>query len=135
EEGKQAADAKRLVNIEKAKHSIMVYGWATDNQDAMIFEAQGGFKWPHFVLSAEVLGEVDLLVGPEDDVCVDMYNPSIGWWTKVCVGQVVLMKDCNHIFIMGVNVRTCLHFDNLLSESKRLHPHFLDNLPQEQAFV
>ncbi|KAF8230767.1 hypothetical protein L208DRAFT_1280254, partial [Tricholoma matsutake] len=49
-----------------------------DNQDVMIFEAQGGFKWPHFVLSAEVLGKVDLLVGPEDDVHVDMYNPSIG---------------------------------------------------------
>jgi hypothetical protein len=27
EEGKQAADAKRLVNIEKVKHSVIVYGW------------------------------------------------------------------------------------------------------------
>lgn len=28
EEGKRAADAKRLANIEQAKHSVMVYGWA-----------------------------------------------------------------------------------------------------------
>ncbi|KAF8229573.1 hypothetical protein L208DRAFT_1076304, partial [Tricholoma matsutake] len=135
EEGKQAADAKCLANIEKAKHSVMVYGWATDNQDATIFKAEGGFKWPHFMLSAEVLGKVDLLVGPKDDVRVNMYNPSIGQWTKVHVGQVVLMKDCDHVFVKGVNMRTCLYFDNLLSESKHLHPHFLDNLPQEQAFV
>ena len=96
EESKRAADAERLANIEKAKHSVMVYGWARvslsfllllatfkillsqDDKDATIFEAQGGFKWPHFVLSAEVLGEVDLLVGAEDEVRVDMYNVSIG---------------------------------------------------------
>ena len=28
EESKRAADAERLANIEKAKHSVMVYGWA-----------------------------------------------------------------------------------------------------------
>ncbi|KAF8229680.1 hypothetical protein L208DRAFT_1156802, partial [Tricholoma matsutake] len=124
-----------LVNIEKAKHSVMVYGWAKDDQDATIFEVQGGFKWPHFVLSAEVLGEVDLMVGAEDDVCIDMYNVSIGRWMKVWVGQVVLMKDRDHVFMKGVNVATCLEFDKLLAESKCLHPHFLDNLPQEWAFV
>jgi hypothetical protein len=87
------------------------------------------------VLSAEVLGEVNLLVGAEDDVRVDMYNVSIGRWTKVRVGQVVLMKDRDNIFVKGVNVTTCLEFDKLLTESKYLRPHFLDNLPQERAYV
>lgn len=96
---------------------------------------QGGFKWPHFVLSAEVLGEVDLLIGAEDNVRVDMYNVSIGRWTKVWVGQVILMKDRDHIFVKGINVATCLNFDTLLAESKYLRPHFLDNLPHERAYV
>ncbi|KAF8799393.1 hypothetical protein BYT27DRAFT_6862923 [Phlegmacium glaucopus] len=135
EESKRAADAKQLANIEKAKHSVIVYGWARDDQDATIFEVQGGFKWPHFVLSAEVLGKVDLLVGPEDDVRIDLYNVSIGRWTKVQVGQVVLMKDRDHVFVRGTNIRICLNFDELLSESKSLHLHFLDNLPQERSFV
>lgn len=71
-----------------------------------IFKAQGGFKWPHFVLSAEVLGEADLLVGAEDDVHVAIYNVSIGQWMKVQVGQVVLMKDHDHVFVKGI----CRHF-------------------------
>ncbi|KAF8233121.1 hypothetical protein L208DRAFT_1558610, partial [Tricholoma matsutake] len=124
-----------LANIEKYKHSVMVHGWARDDQDATIFEVQGGFKWPHFVLSAKVLGEVDMLVGTEDDVHVDMYNVSIGQQTKVQVGQVILMNDCDHVFMKGVNITTCLKFDKLLAESKCLHPHFLDNLPQEWAFI
>lgn len=57
-----------------------------------------------FHVSAEVLGEVDLMVGPEDDVHVNMYNPSIGRWTKVQVGQVMFMKDCDHVFVKGLNV-------------------------------
>lgn len=87
------------------------------------------------MLSAEVLGEVDLLVGAENDVRVDMYNVSIGRWTKVRVGQVILMKDRDHVFVKGINVTTCLNFDMLLNESKSLCLHFLDNLPQEWDYV
>ena len=57
------------------------------------------------------------------------------------VGHIILMKDRDHmIFIKGVNISstcgtTCLKFNELLSESKCLHLHFLNSLPQERAFV
>ena len=48
-----------------------------------MFEVQGGFKWPHFVLTAAILSEVDLLFGDETEARFKLYNTVIHTWTKV----------------------------------------------------
>ena len=87
------------------------------------------------MLSANVLAEVDLLKGSVPEARVNLYNTTIGTWTKVQVGHVITLKDRDHVFLKGLQVSDCPGFDNLLSDSQSRRPHFMNNLPQERAFV
>jgi hypothetical protein len=100
-----------------------------------VFEVQGGFKWPHFVLTAAILSEVDLLFGDEKEARFKMYNTVIRTWTKVRIGHVVTLKDGDHIFLKGHDVVLCQDFDRLLSGSQERKPHFSKNLRQERAHI
>lgn len=100
-----------------------------------MFEVQGGFKWPHFVLTAAILSEVDLLLGDEKEARFKIYNTAIHTWTKVRIGHVITLKDGDHIFLKGHDVVSCQDFDRLLSVSQDRKPHFLKNLPRERAHI
>ena len=62
-----------------------------DGKQPTILEAQGHFKWPHFILTEDVLDEVDLLGHAGDNTCVQLFNTTIWTWTKVCVGHVITL--------------------------------------------
>ena len=100
-------------------------------------EVQGGFKWPHFVLMAAILSEVDLLLGDEKDsqARFKIYNTTIHTWTKVRIGHVITIKEGDHIFLKGHDVVLCQDFDRLLSGSQERKPHFFKNLPHEHAHI
>lgn len=100
-----------------------------------MFEVQGGFKWPHFVLTAAILSEVDLLIGDEKEARFKIYNTAIHTWTKVRLGHVIALKDGDRIFLKGHDVVLCQDFDRLLSGSQDYKPHFFKNLPNERAHI
>ncbi|KAF8232625.1 hypothetical protein L208DRAFT_1271279 [Tricholoma matsutake] len=135
EEAQRAADAEHIVNIEKAKHHVIIYAWVKDNIEATVLEVQGGFKWPHFMLTPAILLDVDLLLADETEGSFKLYNAVIRTWMKVRIGHVITLKDCNHIFLKGHNVIQCHNFDNLHSLSQGSAPHFSKNLPCERAYI
>ncbi|KAF8220161.1 hypothetical protein L208DRAFT_1128145, partial [Tricholoma matsutake] len=131
----RVADAERLANINKAKHHIIIYAWPKDNAEATIIEVQGGFKWPHFVLTTTILSQADLLA-PEDVIAhFKLYNTSIHTWSNVQVGHIIMLKAGDHIFLKGHDVTHCLDFDHLLTIGQHRIPHFSNNLPHEHAHV
>ena len=102
-----------------------------------VFEAQG-LQWPHFVLTKDLLGEVDLLGRAQvdgDNVRVKLFNTSIRTWTKVPIGHVITLRRGDRIFLKALNVSECVTFDALLASSERTDPHISKNLPRERAFV
>jgi hypothetical protein len=101
----------------------------------MVSEIQGGFKWPHFVITADVLSEVNLLIGPEVEARVNLYKNTLGTWAKVRIGHIITLKEGDRVFLKGLDVSTCTNFDRLLSLSNRQVPNFMNNLRQERAFV
>lgn len=100
-----------------------------------MFEVQGGFKWPHFVLMAVILSEVDLLLGDEKEARFKIYNTAIHTWTKVQIGHVITLKDGDHIFLKGCDVVLCQDFDCVLSGSQECKLHFFKHLPCEHAHI
>ncbi|KAF8219603.1 hypothetical protein L208DRAFT_1127622, partial [Tricholoma matsutake] len=135
EEQCRAADALQIECHNKAKHNVIVYGWAKSGGQATVSKIQGNFKWPHFVLTADVLSEVDLLMGPEAEAHVKLYKDTIGTWVKVRLGHVVTLKDRDRVFFKGLDILECPDFDCLLSQSHCQPTHFMNNLPKEWAFV
>ncbi|KAF8231668.1 hypothetical protein L208DRAFT_1275763, partial [Tricholoma matsutake] len=84
EEACCATDAEHITNIkQEAKHHVIIYAWVKDNIKATVLEVQGGFKWPHFVLTAAILLDVDLLLGDEKEGSFKLYNAAICTWMKV----------------------------------------------------
>jgi hypothetical protein len=100
-----------------------------------VLEVQGGFKWPHFVLSAAILSEVGLCHQDEQEVKFRLYNTTIHTWTTVRIGHVITLRDGDHIFLKRANVIHCLNFDDLLSGSQGRKPHFSKNLPHDRTYV
>jgi hypothetical protein len=94
----------------------------------MVSEIQGGFKWPHFVITADVLSEVNLLIGPEVEARVNLYKNTLGTWAKVRIGHVITLKEGDRVFLKGLDVSTCANFDRLLSLSNRQVLNFMNNL-------
>lgn len=102
----------------------------------MVFEAQG-IQWPHFVLTMDLLGEVDLLGQAQaevDNVHVKLFNTSICTWTKVPIGHVITLRHGDRIFLKALDVSECVSFDALLAGSERMDPHIPKYLPCECTF-
>jgi hypothetical protein len=87
------------------------------------------------VITADVLSEVNLLIGPEVEARVNLYKNTLGTWAKVRIGHVITLKEGDRVFLKGLDVSTCANFDRLLSLSNRQVPNFMNNLRQERAFV
>ncbi|KAF8219075.1 hypothetical protein L208DRAFT_1343723, partial [Tricholoma matsutake] len=136
EEHQWALNAERLVNIEKAKHHMIIYAWPKYNVEAIVFEVQGGFTWPLFTLTAAILSEAGLLVpGMAEETRVKKYNTYVNTWSQMPVTHIITLKPSNHIFLKGHDVTDCLNFVMLHSESQDCKPHFSNNLQQECAHV
>jgi hypothetical protein len=102
-----------------------------------VLEVQGGFKWPHFDLSAAILSEVGIRHQDEQEVKFRLYNTTIRTWTTVRIGHVITLRDGDHIFLKRPDVIHCLNFDDLLfgSQGRKPHWHFSKNLPHDRAYV
>ncbi|KAF8240197.1 hypothetical protein L208DRAFT_1234148, partial [Tricholoma matsutake] len=57
--------AECLGAIEKAKHRVVAYSWIQNSKEPTVFTFQDGFTWLHFVVTLEVLCDLDLV--PEED--------------------------------------------------------------------
>ncbi|EDR02011.1 uncharacterized protein LACBIDRAFT_310190 [Laccaria bicolor S238N-H82] len=138
EEKKRAEDAERLSHIKKAKNHVIGYGWATDHFEPTISEFQGGFVWPHFITTTDVLSDLDipLDVNPSS-THIKLYHHQVHTWTKVSVGHVVTPKDGDRIFLKALGISHCLNFDDLLTKSLSQGGsiHIRNNLAGEHAFV
>ncbi|KAF8229119.1 hypothetical protein L208DRAFT_1288116, partial [Tricholoma matsutake] len=135
EEQQQAADAEHIANIEKSKSHVIIYMWQKEIDEATVLEVQGGFKWLHFVLGAEILSKVGLRHQDEQEVKFRLYNTTIHTWTTVQIGYVITLRDGDQIFLKWANIINCLDFDDLLSGSQGHKPHFLKNLPHDCTYV
>ena len=100
-----------------------------------MFEVQGGFKWPLFLLTPAILCDTDLMLPGEKQARFKKYNPSIHTWSKVLVGHIFTLKAGKDIFLKGYDVNNCQDFDRLLSASQQCEPHFVKNLSHECTYV
>ncbi|KAF8885198.1 hypothetical protein BD779DRAFT_1673833 [Infundibulicybe gibba] len=135
EERQRALDAERLDNIQKTKNCVIGYAWTIKSPEAVVFEFQGGFTFPYFVITLDVLSNLELPIAGDDNPCVKLYNHTVMTWTKVKVGHVITLKGRECIFLKALDVTECHDFDNLLSRSKASESHIRKNLPQERAHV
>jgi hypothetical protein len=129
-ERQRKTDASRLENINKSKHTVVVYAWTETDVEPTIIEYQDKFIWPHFILTRSVLNDLDFR---SDSTTVLLHRPSLGTWTRVREGHVILVDTQNRIFLRDVGVKQALNFDQLIKEQKPLH--FRSNLPHERSSV
>ncbi|KAF8238041.1 hypothetical protein L208DRAFT_1214824, partial [Tricholoma matsutake] len=130
----RAADAERLENIEKSKSHIIIYAWQKDDVEATVLEVQGGFKWPHFILSSAILSKVGLHHEGEQ-LKFWLYNTAICTWTTVQIGHIITLQDGDQVFLKQADVTRCLKFDALLSGSEEHKPHFVKDLPCDCTYI
>ncbi|KAF8223575.1 hypothetical protein L208DRAFT_1065364, partial [Tricholoma matsutake] len=138
---RQKAEAERLGAIGKAKHHVVVYSWIQNSEEPTIFTFQDGFTWPHFVVTLEVLHDLDLVPEEVDDTSqlhILIYDFVLQSWTKFKLPYVVTMKEeqcC--MFFKAANVMNCLNFDAHLKNSiTRNEPYNLhQDLHRECAHV
>ena len=93
--------------------------------DPSVVQFQEGFTWPLFVITADVLRELDLLPTPTDGASLQrimLYNQLQGVWAKIKTDHVVGLKAGDRVFLKFHSVRKCNGFDRLLEGiSKTLH--------------
>jgi hypothetical protein len=79
-----------------------------DGVEPTISEVQGGFQRPNFIVSPEVLSEVDLFTkGGDDSLRFHLYNRSLRTWIKIKPGHVVSVLDNRPVFLKAINVTNC----------------------------
>ncbi|KAG6913767.1 hypothetical protein DXG01_004445 [Tephrocybe rancida] len=114
EEKRREADEVWLASIERAKNHVIVYAWSKDNEDLTIFEVQGGFTHPRFVITAGVLVDGNLVDFADGSTRIMVWNPTIGSWTRIPVNHVVTLKAGERLFLKNVGVMLCNKFDELV---------------------
>ncbi|KAF8074790.1 hypothetical protein FPV67DRAFT_1389934, partial [Lyophyllum atratum] len=132
-EKKRAEDSARLAAIKRAKNHVIGFGWGQDGVEHSTFEFQGTFDWPHFIVTAEVLSDLDIT---SNNGRVKLYNPSVSAWTKISIGHVIQLKDGDRVFLKALDVTDCLNFDTVLVKSlNSKQPNIRTNLKGDRAYV
>ena len=109
--------------IAKAKHHVVAYSWIHNSKALTVFTFQGGFTWLHFVVTLEVLCDLDLVSESEEvndisQLRILIYDFSLCSWSKFKLPYVVTLKEEQRcIFFKGVKVMECLNFDTHLKSS------------------
>jgi hypothetical protein len=140
-EKRRKAEAERLDAIAKAKHRVVAYSWIHNSEEPTVFTFQGGFTWPHFVVTLEVLLDLDLVSEEVDDISrlrILIYDFSLRSWSKFKLPYVVTLKEEQRcIFFKGVKVMECLNFDTHLKNSMTSNePYNLHrDLRRERTYV
>jgi hypothetical protein len=120
-EKRRKGEAERLGAIEKAKHRVVAYSWIQNSEEPTVFTFQRGFTWPHFVVTLEVLCDLDLVSEDVDDISrlrILIYDFSLRSWSKFKLPYVVTLKEEQRcIFFKGAKVTECLDFDTHLKNS------------------
>jgi hypothetical protein len=103
---------------------------------------QDGFQWPHFVLTHEILCDLDLATDGDEPASIRMklYNKSLRNWTKVKLGFVIKMTEGHVVLLKGLNVTDCPDFDQIITSTSTHNrdnnqPHMRKNLRNERAHV
>ncbi|KAF8234012.1 hypothetical protein L208DRAFT_1264060, partial [Tricholoma matsutake] len=115
------AEAECLGAIEKVKHCVIAYSWIQISKEPTIFTFHDGFTWLHFVVTLEVLCDLNLVPEEVDDtsqLCIVIYNFSLRSWTKFKLPYVVTLKEEQHcMFFKAANIMDYLNFDAHLKNS------------------
>lgn len=93
---------------------------------------QKGFTWPFFKLSPPILSIIGLQ-DSADSGALQVYDETEGYWVAVDFDHVIEVQEGQHIFLWDHSVTICHHFNTLSKQAS--HPHLLNNLPQERAYV
>ena len=148
-------DAEWLVNTQHACHHVLAYCWpkvccylhllavtnildVQNRSEPTTVLFQDGFQWPHFILTIDVLCELDLssLTGELVDICVKLYNSSLCTCTKVKPGFVIPMKEAQPILLKGLDVTDYPDLNCIISTAFSNHkPHLHSNLSNECSHV
>jgi hypothetical protein len=56
---KRRSDASRLADMNRSKHTVIVYAWTQNDQPPNVFEYQDGFEWPFFPINHRVLTDLE----------------------------------------------------------------------------
>jgi hypothetical protein len=127
--------------IAKAKHRVVAYSWIHNSEEPTVFTFQGGFTWPHFVVTWEVLLDLDLVSEEVDDISrlrILIYDFSLRSWSKFKLPYVVTLKEEQRcIFLKGVKVTECLNFDTHLKNSMKSNESYNlhRDLRRERTYV
>lgn len=126
-------NSSRLENINKAKHTVVVFAWVQDDSEPVIVEYQDGFTWPHFLVSRPIIDDLGF---ENHTTSLKLFRPSFGRWSRIQENHVVSVDSNNHVFLKGTDVTRCLEFDEHLKQSTQQHVlPFHRNLPAERAAV
>ncbi|KIM40256.1 hypothetical protein M413DRAFT_446434 [Hebeloma cylindrosporum] len=105
-EEQRERDSARLRNLQKTKHTILLYVWLQDHVQPTVVEFQDGFTWPHFVLDDSVISLAGLAPLPPHHR-FNIYRPSLGIWTVVSLGHVVEVNENSRVFVKSTDVQHC----------------------------
>ncbi|KAG1863697.1 hypothetical protein F4604DRAFT_1488305, partial [Suillus subluteus] len=115
-------DAAWIESAQCTKYSVTVYGLLEDGIPATCFIFQGGFQFPHFYCSYEVLAELglptvhhsqvdQLTTGPS---LLQLLNTSTHHWQGIHQDHMIVVCGGDVLFLKHTHVTDCHELDDLL---------------------
>lgn len=139
-EAKRRTDADRITFESKAKRSVIVYSWAEDGEPPNVFQFQGGFTWPYFIINDEVLSTLELSTSHSanrpSSPHIQLYQQPLGTWVGIHWDYVVQLSEGASVFLKARKVRSCIDLDKHIQRiAESSAPHLRYNLPGERRYI
>ena len=134
-ETKRLEDARRRESERRAKQMVKVFAWTVNGREPVVSSFQGGFIWPFFNLSYEVLAMVGLLDAGEDH-SLELYDDAgFQYWMKVEIGHIVEVREGHSIFLRSTDVEICPGFRDHLATFRKSTPIIYGQFVRERQYV
>ncbi|KAG2136061.1 hypothetical protein DEU56DRAFT_858060, partial [Suillus clintonianus] len=148
EEEDHRRDAARIESAQRAKYSVTVYGFLEDGSPATCFVFQGGFHFPHFYCSYEVLAELGLPAVHHSEVdelavrpsLLQLLNTSTHHWQGIRQDHMVVVREGDVLFLKHAHATDCHELDELLltlspRDASSTQPNMRTHLATDRAHV
>ncbi|KAG1887855.1 hypothetical protein F4604DRAFT_1916701 [Suillus subluteus] len=114
-----------------AQNTVMVFGWAADDEAPTICEFQSGFVLPRVRVTNEWLQSLGLC----GDKGCHYFNPTHQCWNKISVGHVLTLPGV-HVYFKNLDVKLAKDFDkHYVDQQPPATPHIRNNLTSERAYI
>lgn len=134
-EKKRMEDEARLTSAKRAKERVIVYAWSLPDEPPLVHAVQGGFSWPYFDLSLQLLTRVGLdhALGRQ---ALQMYDDEgLDMWIDVDVGYIVAVKEGQAIYLRDRVVAHPIDFQFSRTAHAQASTPNIRNLPAERHAV